>query len=191
MTTTTDDAPAIQIEGRRVVVRMTDQPGSDENPHPRFAWLRRPTMVQLAAIYDLAIKADDALPEPRQVDLAAMDAAELVTYQAEVNALMIERNRKIHTESPHGHAFVEIVNMLQDVVWTIDDVDPYFMQPRATAELLRHWDAPLGGPAPDDANATSNGVAPSALDVLVAASQVATPSLPPGTGDSSPSDPVM
>lgn len=189
---TTDEAPLLQMDGRRVIVRLTDA----EDGTPRFVELKRPAMSQLARIYELAIAADDALPKPPPPPGSTNELSEsqLLAYTGEVNEAMRERNKAMHAPtSPHGAAFLEIVELLSGTRYTMDDADPYFMNPKALRDMLAHWEAPLGGPALADASAQmGNGVAPqpSVQDLSAAAWTVPTAGSPPGTDDSGQPDPA-
>lgn len=177
MRLTTDDAPLIQMDGRLVIVRLTD----DADGKPRFVEIRRPNMGQLAAIYELAVNADDALPKPPPPPQSTegMTESQLLAYTNQVQEIMRERNVRMHAlESPHGLAFLQVLKMMTGNDYTMDDADPYFMNPKALRDMLAHWEAPLGGPALADVSAANNGAAAQA------------PSSPAPSSPDSPTEPT-
>lgn len=193
MYVTTDDAPLIQFDGRRAIVRLSDAPDG----LPRFVELRRPNMVELARFYELAVQADDTLPKPPPPPAGLEQASELrqLEYTGEVQEVMRQRTVRMHSlESPHGLALLIVLQTLTGTVYEMADLDPYFMDPKALRSLLAHWEAPLVGRVPDDASATANGAnaspvppPPSAPD---SPAEAPTSGLLPGTADSGQPSPA-
>lgn len=109
---------------------------------PRTIMLTEPSMDELAQMHDLAVEADKALPTIPKVDTdsppdeiqRALDVAN-------------ERARMTYSaDSPHGKAFVAIVNLLMpEENVTTADVYGWAMNPRTLRKVLDHFTAPLGG----------------------------------------------
>lgn len=196
----TDDG-VVRMNGRSVSILLTPGPDGQE----RLVALPRPSMGQMATIFELAAQADEALPKPAPppANVDGMSEAELVAYTTSVQEVLRERRiAQFRPSSPHGLAMIEMINLLAGASYTADDMDLAVMIPRTMKRVLDHWEAPLGGAAPavvlpppvvdgsDASDAAPSTPTPSLPDPPAPASPDATPGSLPGTDSSGQPSPV-